>query len=196
VARWGGDEFAVLTESAASAEELADLAERLSRSVASQPFRVGDSDLAITASVGVAIADGSPVAQVWRNAEIALARAKGAGAGRVEMFEPGQTEPAGESGPAGRGPAGGGLAGGDGADGGGGAGSDGATGDRADGHRATGDVAGGDGAEQEAILAAEPGLAGPGERPSAAAGAGDFVTRPDAASAVGEVAETPAGAGA
>jgi len=211
VARWGGDEFAVLTESAASAEELADLAERLSRSVASQPFRVGDSDLAITASVGVAIADGSPVAHVWRNAEIALARAKGPGASQVEMFEPGQTDPAGEGGSAGRGPAGGGPAGGDGADGGGVAGSDGATGDRATGDRAGGDRAGGDGvtgdraggdraggdgAEQEAILAAKPGLAGPGERPPAAAGAGDFVTRPDTASAVGEVAETPAGAGA
>jgi len=211
VARWGGDEFAVLTESAASAEELADLAERLSRSVASQPFRVGDSDLAITASVGVAIADGSPVAHVWRNAEIALARAKGAGASQIEMFEPGQTDPAGEGGSAGRGPAGEGPAGGDGADGGGVAGSDGATGDRATGDRAGGDRAGGDraggdraggdraggdGAEQEAILAAKPGLAGPGERPPAAAGAGDFVTRPDTASAVGEVAETPAGAGA
>ncbi len=89
VARWGGDEFAVLTESAASAEELADIAERLSRSVASQPFRIGDTDLVTTASVGVALADGSPAAHVWRNAEIALARAKGFGAGRVEMFEPG-----------------------------------------------------------------------------------------------------------
>src|SRR5215471_17091106 len=85
VARWGGDEFAVLTESAASAEELADLAERLSRSVASQPFRVGDSDLAITASVGVAIADGSPAAHVWRNAGLALARAKASGTGQVEV---------------------------------------------------------------------------------------------------------------
>jgi diguanylate cyclase (GGDEF)-like protein/PAS domain S-box-containing protein len=86
VARWGGDEFAVLTESAESAAELADIAERLSRSVASQPFRVGEEDLAITASVGVAFADGSPAAHVWRNAEMALARAKGSGAGQVEVF--------------------------------------------------------------------------------------------------------------
>jgi diguanylate cyclase (GGDEF)-like protein/PAS domain S-box-containing protein len=200
VARWGGDEFAVLTENAASAEELADLAGRLSRSVAAQPFRVGDRDLAITASVGVAVADGSPVAHVWRNAEIALARAKGAGAGQVEMFEPGLTGPgltgpAGESGTPGGGPAVGGPAGGDGAGGGGVAGGDGAGSAPAEAGRAEGgEVAGGDGAEQEAALAAEPGLAGLG-KPSAAAGAGDFVTRPDAASAVGEVAETPAGAG-
>ena len=90
VARWGGDEFAVLTESAASALELADIAERLSRSVASLPFRIGETDLAITASIGVARADGSPAAHVWRNAEMALARAKLSGAGRVEVHEPGQ----------------------------------------------------------------------------------------------------------
>ena len=92
VARWGGDEFAVLTESAASAEELAEIAERLSRSVASQPFRIGEADLAITASVGVAIADGGPAAHVWRNAEMALARAKGSGAGQVEVFGRGTGE--------------------------------------------------------------------------------------------------------
>src|SRR5215472_10070863 len=85
VARWGGDEFAVLTESAESAAELAEIAERLSRSVASQPFRIGEEDLAITASVGVALADGSPAAHVWRNAEMALARAKGSGTGAVEV---------------------------------------------------------------------------------------------------------------
>jgi diguanylate cyclase (GGDEF)-like protein/PAS domain S-box-containing protein len=152
VARWGGDEFAVLTESAASAEELTDLAGRLSRSVAAQPFRVGDRDLAITASVGVAVADGSPVAHVWRNAEIALARAKGAGAGQVEMFEPGQTEP-GQTEP----------------------------GQTEPGQTEPGQT--------------EPGQTEPASE-SGAAGAGDFGPRPDAASAVGEVAETPAGAGA
>ena len=50
------------------------------------PFRVGDSDLSITASVGAALADGSPAEHVWRNAETALARAKAAGGGQVELF--------------------------------------------------------------------------------------------------------------
>ena len=93
VARWGGDEFAVLTEGTVSAAGLADIAERLARGVASQPFRIGDSDLSITASVGAALADGSAPAEMWRNAETALARAKAAGGGRVEMF--GAGEPAG-----------------------------------------------------------------------------------------------------
>ena len=86
VARWGGDEFAVLTEGTVNAAELADIAERLARGVAAQPFRVGDSDLTITASVGAALADGSAAADRWRNAESALARARAAGGGRVEMF--------------------------------------------------------------------------------------------------------------
>jgi diguanylate cyclase (GGDEF)-like protein len=86
VARWGGDEFAVIAEATVSAAEVADIAERLARGVASIPFRIGDSDLSITASVGAALADGSPAAHVWRNAEMALTRAKAAGGGRVEMF--------------------------------------------------------------------------------------------------------------
>jgi diguanylate cyclase (GGDEF)-like protein/PAS domain S-box-containing protein len=100
VARWGGDEFAVLTERTVSAAGLADIAERLARGVASQPFRVGDSDLSITASVGAALADGSAPADMWRNAETALARAKAAGAGRVEMFGAGEPAGPGDQGPA------------------------------------------------------------------------------------------------
>jgi len=86
VARWGGDEFAVIAEATASAAELADIADRLARGVAALPFRVGDSDLNITASVGAALAYGGPTARVWRNAEAALARAKAAGGGQVELF--------------------------------------------------------------------------------------------------------------
>src|SRR5262249_25318385 len=85
-ARWGGDESAVLTEGTVSTGDLADIAERLARGVAAQPFRIGDSDLSITASAGAALADGSAAADMWRNAETALARARAAGGGRGEMF--------------------------------------------------------------------------------------------------------------
>ncbi|HEY5988375.1 MAG TPA: GGDEF domain-containing protein, partial [Streptosporangiaceae bacterium] len=86
VARWGGDEFAVLIERAGGADEIFDIAERLARGVASLPFRVGSSDVTLTASVGVALADGRPAGQIWRNAEVAVGRAKASGGGRVELF--------------------------------------------------------------------------------------------------------------
>jgi diguanylate cyclase (GGDEF)-like protein len=85
VARWGSDEFVVIAEATVSAAELADIAERLTRGVAAKPFQIGDCYLSITASAGAALADGSPAAQVWRNAELALARAKASGGGRAEV---------------------------------------------------------------------------------------------------------------
>jgi diguanylate cyclase (GGDEF)-like protein/PAS domain S-box-containing protein len=86
VARWGGDEFAVLMENAAGAQEIIELAERLAGVVAGEPFRVADRDLGLTASVGVALADGSAHGVVLRNADVAMARAKDGGGNRVEVY--------------------------------------------------------------------------------------------------------------
>jgi diguanylate cyclase (GGDEF)-like protein len=86
VARWGGDEFAVLMENAAGAQEIIELAERLAGVIAGEPFRVADRDLGLTASVGVALADGSPPGVVLRNVDVAMARAKDGGGSRVEVY--------------------------------------------------------------------------------------------------------------
>jgi diguanylate cyclase (GGDEF)-like protein/PAS domain S-box-containing protein len=86
VARWGGDEFAVLVEGAASAEEIADMAERLARSVASSPFRAGEAEVSMTACVGAAVSGEGPAGAVWRNADMAMSRAKEQGEGRVEIY--------------------------------------------------------------------------------------------------------------
>jgi diguanylate cyclase (GGDEF)-like protein/PAS domain S-box-containing protein len=86
VARWGGDEFAVLIESASSPQEIVDIAERLAGSVAAEPFQVAGRDVAITASVGVAFADPDLADHLLRNADLAMSRAKDAGGGRVEVF--------------------------------------------------------------------------------------------------------------
>ena len=94
VARWGGDEFAVLIEGSVSAEEIADIAERLARGVASPPFRAGERDVSLTASVGVALSHGEPAGHVWHNADVAMARAKERGGARVEIFA-GPGEPTG-----------------------------------------------------------------------------------------------------
>ncbi len=86
VSRWGGDEFAVLMENAAGAPEIAELAERLVGVIAGEPFRVADREIGLTASVGVALADEGPPSVVLRNADVAMARAKDSGGGRVEVF--------------------------------------------------------------------------------------------------------------
>jgi diguanylate cyclase (GGDEF)-like protein len=86
VARWGSDEFSVLLENAASAQRIAELAERLAGVIAGEPFRVADRDIGLTASVGVALADGSTPGVVLRNADVAMARAKDTGGGRVEVY--------------------------------------------------------------------------------------------------------------
>jgi len=87
VARWGGDEFAVLMESAAGAPEIVELAERMVTAIAVEPFRVAEREVGLTASVGVALADDSPPGLVLRNADVAMARAKDTGGGRVEVYE-------------------------------------------------------------------------------------------------------------
>src|SRR5260221_5776591 len=45
VARWGGDEFAVLVESAASAPDIVDMADRLRGGIASQTFHLADPEI-------------------------------------------------------------------------------------------------------------------------------------------------------
>jgi diguanylate cyclase (GGDEF)-like protein len=86
VARWGSDEFAVLLEDAATAQEITELAERLAGSVAGEPFRVANRDIGLTASVGVALADESTPGVVLRNADVAMARSRDNGGGRVEVY--------------------------------------------------------------------------------------------------------------
>ncbi len=86
VARWGGDEFAVLLENAAGAQEIVELAERLAGVVASAPFKVAEREIGLTASVGVALADESAPGVVLRNADVAMAKAKDSGGARVEVY--------------------------------------------------------------------------------------------------------------
>ncbi|MER7504179.1 EAL domain-containing protein [Nonomuraea pusilla] len=87
LARWGGDEFAVLVETGGEAQVAVDLAERLVRAVSQEPFRVADRDVALTASVGVAFTEeGMPSGDLIRNADVAMARSKELGGRRVEVF--------------------------------------------------------------------------------------------------------------
>jgi diguanylate cyclase (GGDEF)-like protein/PAS domain S-box-containing protein len=92
VARWGSDEFAVLIENAGNVQEVTEIAERLVGTVAAEPFRVADQQIALTASVGVALAEigpepaDNPSGLVLRNADVAMSRAKDTGGDRVEVY--------------------------------------------------------------------------------------------------------------
>ena len=86
LARAGGNQFAILMEAEKSPADLAREAERIRRSVRA-PIRIAGKDIVITASLGLAIFDGSePGADLLLDAEIAAFRAKGAGSDRIELF--------------------------------------------------------------------------------------------------------------
>jgi diguanylate cyclase (GGDEF)-like protein/PAS domain S-box-containing protein len=89
VARWGSDEFAILVENAGAGQEVTEIAERLAGAIAAEPFRVAGQQIALTASVGVALADANtedPSGVVLRNADVAMSRAKDTGGDRVEVY--------------------------------------------------------------------------------------------------------------
>ncbi|MBO0802364.1 MAG: EAL domain-containing protein [Nocardiopsaceae bacterium] len=86
VARWGEDEFAVLVENVSGAQDVGELAERLGSAIAGEPFRAADREIGLTASIGVALADGDPPDVLLRNADVAMSRAKEGGGDRVEVY--------------------------------------------------------------------------------------------------------------
>jgi diguanylate cyclase (GGDEF)-like protein len=86
LARFGGDEFAILT-APAGAKAAATIARRIAN-VFSSPFRIGDQNIRVTASVGLATApeDGSTADELMRHADIALYEAKSRGRDRAVVF--------------------------------------------------------------------------------------------------------------
>jgi diguanylate cyclase (GGDEF)-like protein/PAS domain S-box-containing protein len=89
VARFGGDEFAVLIEDASDDLELAAVAERILEELR-QPFLINDCELHVSGSMGIARMDPDVdgVDQVLRNADLAMYRAKAAGQGGYERYDP------------------------------------------------------------------------------------------------------------
>jgi diguanylate cyclase (GGDEF)-like protein/PAS domain S-box-containing protein len=87
-ARLGGDEFAVLVESGGP-DEVERLSARIMRTLG-EPIRVEGHELALRASVGIALANGpgtTPETLV-RDADIAMYEAKAHGKGRIAVFAP------------------------------------------------------------------------------------------------------------
>lgn len=92
LARFGGDEFAVLVPDAENAHEAMQIADRLI-AAAARTFVIEGEAVGATVSIGVAL--GLPLAApLWpdvllQQADMALYRAKAAGKGRAVVFEPG-----------------------------------------------------------------------------------------------------------
>jgi diguanylate cyclase (GGDEF)-like protein len=94
IARFGGDEFAVLCERIDDEEQGLRLAERLVRAFA-QPFDVRGEPRFCSASVGVVVSDPSGArggAELLSDADAALYRAKERGRGRHEVFDIGMRD--------------------------------------------------------------------------------------------------------
>jgi len=89
IARFGGDEFAVVQVGPERVEDVAVLARRVT-DVLSTPYEVDGHQVIIGVSIGIALvpADGSDPDTLLRNADIALYRAKADGRGVFRFFEP------------------------------------------------------------------------------------------------------------
>lgn len=88
VARFGGDEFAVLIEQAASESEVLAVVNRIKVTLR-RPLMLSGRLLSASASVGVAMArPGDDVDTLLRNADVAMYEAKEAGKSRHAVFEP------------------------------------------------------------------------------------------------------------
>ncbi|MFF2628921.1 putative bifunctional diguanylate cyclase/phosphodiesterase [Kitasatospora griseola] len=113
VARFGGDEFAVLVRGRLGHPQVRDLAERI-RTALTEPYWIGGAELGVAASIGIAFGPDSPLPvpepvpgededararsadhlaalaadELLRNADLAMYQAKSRGKGRVVLYTP------------------------------------------------------------------------------------------------------------
>jgi diguanylate cyclase (GGDEF)-like protein/PAS domain S-box-containing protein len=87
VARFGGDEFAILLEEIGGESDAIEMAERVAALFA-RPFVIAGTEHFITASVGIALAHGGELPmELIRDADAAMYRAKERGRARYEVFD-------------------------------------------------------------------------------------------------------------
>jgi diguanylate cyclase (GGDEF)-like protein len=88
IARFGGDEFVMLCEDLAAAEESAGIAERVLE-VLGRPFTLGSGQHFVSASIGIATAEGAwrDPEDMIREADAAMYRAKARGRNRFELYD-------------------------------------------------------------------------------------------------------------
>jgi diguanylate cyclase (GGDEF)-like protein len=88
VARFGGDEFAILLDSMQDASDALRVAEKVQQTI-SAPFRLASHEAITTASIGVALSTSgyTEAEDIIRDADTAMYRAKDNGKARYEIFD-------------------------------------------------------------------------------------------------------------
>ncbi len=89
LARLSGDQFALILLSEKESERIIAFAETLRR-VLRAPITFNDREIFLTASIGLALADGQPgrTEEVLKDAELAMYHCKRIGGDRIEVFKP------------------------------------------------------------------------------------------------------------
>jgi diguanylate cyclase (GGDEF)-like protein/PAS domain S-box-containing protein len=89
MARIGGEQFGVLLSAETEPRHIALLAERVRRSLRA-PMKIAGRDVVLTGSIGISVYDGHQTtpADLLREAETAMYRAKRSGADRIELYKP------------------------------------------------------------------------------------------------------------
>ena len=87
IARFGGDEFAILTDEIYTAQDAIRIAERIHKSL-SRPFRIADQDICSSASIGIALSSShyERTEEILRDADIAMYKAKESGKACYTLF--------------------------------------------------------------------------------------------------------------
>ncbi len=87
VARLGGDEFAVLLEEISEFDEATEIASRV-HAAFTHSFAIGERELFVTVSIGISLgsSESGDLAELLRDADTAMYRAKIAGRGRSQVF--------------------------------------------------------------------------------------------------------------
>jgi diguanylate cyclase (GGDEF)-like protein len=95
LARMGGDEFAILLQSGPQPQSAQGIAEEIAQLLRT-PFQLGDTEVTVSVSVGIAVAESAQITsdELMRKADLAMYLAKQNGKGRFEVVRPGMVDDA------------------------------------------------------------------------------------------------------
>ena len=89
VARLGGDEFVILCDDVEDEDHATAVAHRVAAAIEARPFVLGDTEVPVSASIGIALSQGGEAhpEALLRDADAAMYRAKDLGRARLEVYD-------------------------------------------------------------------------------------------------------------